>query len=189
MSVDLAVLFALDGRPAEARPLMEDALRVREAQVGPEHIALAQTLYNLGCVLLDLGEPADAHAHITRALAIHEKAIGPDSLEGARYLSELGRAELDLERPAVARPLLERALELRERHEVAPGEIAETRFQLARALWSTPAERTRATELGRQAEAVLRGVPHLKQPHAAAVAWLAERGIPVLPNDPPAESG
>ena len=182
----LANLLTRNGRHAEARPAYERALQISEAYFGPEDPAVALFLANLGYVLLELGEPAEAHPLLTRAVAMKEKAGASESVDSATYLLGLGRAEFDLKRPAVARPMLERVLALQERLEVAPGDLAETCFQLARVLWSAPEDRARAIELGRHAEAVLRGVPHLWLSHTAAVAWLEARGIKVPPNEPTA---
>jgi tetratricopeptide (TPR) repeat protein len=100
---------------AQARPLHEQALAIREKTLGPEHPDTATSLNNLALVLKDEGDFAGARPLYERALAIDEKVLGPEHPETAIDLANLAlllREQGDL---AAARPLLERALAIREK--------------------------------------------------------------------------
>jgi tetratricopeptide (TPR) repeat protein len=100
---------------AQARPLFERALAIREEALGPEHPETATSLNNLAVLLEDQGDLANARPLIERALAIKEKALGPehpDTATSLNVLATLLRDEGDL---AGARPLYERALAIYEK--------------------------------------------------------------------------
>jgi tetratricopeptide (TPR) repeat protein len=71
------VLSAL-GRAAEALPLHQRALRIREAALGPDHPDVAADLNHVGWALSALGRAAEALPLQQRALRIREAALGPD---------------------------------------------------------------------------------------------------------------
>jgi uncharacterized iron-regulated protein len=81
---------------------------------------------------------------------------------------------LKLGRATEALAPLERALALGEAHAVAPVELAETRFVLARALWDSRQDTARARELARKAEGALEQ-PGTEALRARVQAWLAAR--------------
>jgi nucleoside phosphorylase/tetratricopeptide (TPR) repeat protein len=111
----LAGTFLLtQGRPGEARPALERALRIHEVTCGPDHPDVAADLNVLGQVLRDLGQPADARPLLERALRIREAVYGPDHPLVATVLNILGWVINHLGQPAQARPMLERALHIRE---------------------------------------------------------------------------
>jgi tetratricopeptide (TPR) repeat protein len=66
------------GRPAEALPLHQRALRIQEVAYGPDHPDMAIDLNDVGRVLSALGRHAEALPLQERALCIHEAAYGPD---------------------------------------------------------------------------------------------------------------
>ncbi len=99
---------------AQARPLHERALAIRETVLGPEHPHTAASLGNLALLLRAQGDLAAARPLFERALAIRETALGPEHPHTAASLDNLAlllRAQGDL---AAARPLFERALAIRE---------------------------------------------------------------------------
>jgi tetratricopeptide (TPR) repeat protein len=99
---------------AQARPLYERALAIREKARGPDHPNTATSLNNLAGLLQAQGDLPGARPLYERALAIREKARGPDHPDTATSLNNLAgllQAQGDL--PA-ARPLYERALTIRE---------------------------------------------------------------------------
>ena len=73
-----AYLQQVHARFAEAKPLMERALRIDEASYGPDHPTVAIRLGNLAMILRDLGDPAGAKPLLERALRIDEASYGPD---------------------------------------------------------------------------------------------------------------
>jgi tetratricopeptide (TPR) repeat protein len=106
---------------AQAKPLFDRSLAIREEFYGPEHPLTAQSLTNLGYLLRAQGDLAGARRCYERALAINEKALGPDHPETAKNLNNLGfllQAEGD---KAGARPYIERALAIKE-NSVGPNE-------------------------------------------------------------------
>jgi tetratricopeptide (TPR) repeat protein len=100
---------------AEAQPLYERALAIREQVRGPEHPETAINLGRLARLRRDQGDFDGAQLLYERALAIQEKVLGPEHPDTATALNNLAlqfqaRGELEM-----ARPLLERALAIREK--------------------------------------------------------------------------
>ncbi len=91
----------------------------------------------------------------------------------------IGVCRVDLGRPELAIDPLESALSLR-RKAADPGELGQTAFALARALWNSRADRSRAIELARQASEQLADVEPFgrESPEAHAVARWLERRAP-----------
>ena len=75
---------------AQARPLLERALAIREKALGPEHPDTATSLTSLALLLYAQGDLAGARPLLERALTIHEKALGPEHPETAKSLNNLG---------------------------------------------------------------------------------------------------
>jgi tetratricopeptide (TPR) repeat protein/CHAT domain-containing protein len=98
----------------ETRALAERAVAIKEEELGPEHVNVAQSLFNLGLLAQEMWEYDDARPLLERALAIREKALGPEHLDLARTLTGLGDLLLWIEEYDEARPILERALAIRE---------------------------------------------------------------------------
>jgi tetratricopeptide (TPR) repeat protein len=100
---------------AQARPLKQRALAIREKIFGPGHPDTATSLNNLAFLLNDQGDLAAARPLYERALAIYETVLGPEDPHTAVSLDNLAsllQAQGDL---AAARPLKERALAIREK--------------------------------------------------------------------------
>jgi tetratricopeptide (TPR) repeat protein len=100
---------------AQARPLKERALAIREKVFGPEHLNIAKSLNGLGLLLWDQRDLAGARPLHERALAIREKVLGPKDPDTAMSLNNLAlllQAQGDLAR---ARRLYERALAIYEK--------------------------------------------------------------------------
>src|SRR5262249_40802065 len=75
---NLAILYADQGRYAEAEPLYKRALAIREKVLGDEHPEFAKGLNNLAVLYGRQGRYAEAEPLFRRALAIVEKARGPE---------------------------------------------------------------------------------------------------------------
>ncbi|HVU49299.1 MAG TPA: serine/threonine-protein kinase [Polyangia bacterium] len=140
------------GRYEEALATDRDALARSARLFGPTHPFSALVSSNMGEVLNSLGRHAEARAACQAALDIWQRA-GADPSFQAYALTGLGRAALGEHRPAAAIAPLERALAIREERHAPPELLGETRFALARALWSREAERRRALALARAARA------------------------------------
>ncbi|HEX2645477.1 MAG TPA: tetratricopeptide repeat protein [Thermoanaerobaculia bacterium] len=98
----------------EARPLLEEALAIRERLHGREHLEVAETLARLGA-LARLSGKGDAVPPLRRALAIREARLGRDSPEVADLLNALGTTLATQGHSGEAELLLRRSLALRER--------------------------------------------------------------------------
>ncbi len=163
-----------DGKASEAVRVLHRAVEAAERMRGPEHPDVAQPCSTLGQVLMDLGRPTEALGFFERSRRIREQALGREHPELAFSLTGQGEALLKLGRAAEALAPLERALALRESRPVPPVELAETRFALARALWETRQDTTRARQLAKQAESTLEH-PGSEGLRARVQAWLGAR--------------
>ncbi|MET0404640.1 MAG: serine/threonine-protein kinase [Cystobacter sp.] len=163
-----------DGQGEEARRVLRRAVDAAEQARGPEHPDTAQPRVTLGRVLVEQGRPGEALALFTRALRLRERTLGAGHPDLAAPLTGQGEALLKLDRPLDALAPLERALTLRTGHPVAPESLAETRFLLARALWDSHQDTSRARLLARQAEHALER-PGSEALRTQVQAWLAAK--------------
>lgn len=95
---------------AEALPVFERALAVRERVFGLEHPKTAESLNGLAIAFENKGDVASALALYERALAICEKALGPNHPDTAKALNNLAVLLKDQGDFTRARPLYERSL-------------------------------------------------------------------------------
>jgi serine/threonine protein kinase/tetratricopeptide (TPR) repeat protein len=146
--MNLGALSLNSGDFATAVTQFEQALVVLSRVQGVEG-DVADIRYNLGVAQHLRGQFELALPHYRAALELTERMKGADHPDVAYPLTGLGGALVELHRNAEARQLLERALALRSREGVAPVDIGELRFALARAL--LPVDRDRAIVLGMQA--------------------------------------
>ncbi|WP_293252579.1 tetratricopeptide repeat protein [Nannocystis sp.] len=143
---NIAGMLRLRGDLVAARSEADGALAIVEAKLGPEHPALATVLAVRGEVLFDLGELTAARADFQRADAMRSKLLGAEHPTRALSLLGLGRVELAEDQPAAALAPLELGLKLLVGGDSDPVDLAQLRFELARALWAT-GDRPRATAL------------------------------------------
>jgi serine/threonine protein kinase/tetratricopeptide (TPR) repeat protein len=134
---------------AEAYRWYEQALEIWEKRLGPRDQHVATALTGLGDVLVEQKSFAKALPFYQRALAIQEEALGPQHLYLVDALAGLGQAHLGLGQDRIARERLERALTIGESQSADPVVLATIRLALAKILWRTGADRTRARELGK----------------------------------------
>jgi serine/threonine protein kinase/tetratricopeptide (TPR) repeat protein len=134
---------------------------------------VADIRYNLGVAQHLRQQYELALPHYRAALELTERMKGADHPDVAYPLTGLGGALVELHRDAEARALLERALAIRSREGVAPIDIGELRFALARALRSV--DRDRAVVLAMQARDDY-GRDANKEQVATISAWLGEHG-------------
>jgi CHAT domain-containing protein/Tfp pilus assembly protein PilF len=112
---NLAAVYTTNHRPDRAVPLLERALKQREALLGTEHTDLAVILLNLGDARRMLGDYAAALPPMHRALAIREKGLGPDHADIAWATSYIGRVHREIGDYSGALPYFERTLAVREK--------------------------------------------------------------------------
>ncbi|KAF7502885.1 hypothetical protein GJ744_004954 [Endocarpon pusillum] len=77
---NLGLLYADQGKLAEAEAMYTRALQGKEEALGPKHTSTLDTVNNLGNLYKNQGKLAEAEAMYTRALQGYEMAIGPELL-------------------------------------------------------------------------------------------------------------
>jgi tetratricopeptide (TPR) repeat protein len=115
MQNNLAALYRMQKRYAEAEPLYVQAIAIREKALGPDDPAVALALNNLATLHDAQDHFEEAERLYKRVLAIREKTLGPDHLETAATANSLGELYLAWRRLDQAEPLLKRAHLVRER--------------------------------------------------------------------------
>lgn len=149
------------------------ALAILEKALGPDHPRVAESLDGLGALRRATGHAREALEHHRRALQIRERAHGRKHPRRSYSLTGIGRALIELRQPAQAIAPLHEALRLREASAAEPGDLSETRFALARALWESGSDRSRAIVLAKQARDGYAPLGSAYAPDLAEVdAWL-----------------
>ena len=115
MQNNLAALYRMQKKYAEAEPLYLRAIAIREKALGPDDPAVALTLANLAALHDAQDHFEQAEQLYRRALAIRDKANGPDHLETAAVANSLGELYLAQRRYEKAEPLLKRAYLVRQK--------------------------------------------------------------------------
>ncbi|MBD3222118.1 tetratricopeptide repeat protein, partial [bacterium] len=130
--INLANLLVETGRPAEALPLLEEALGIQREAFGEDHLYVAAAEINLGSALVETGDPAAAGRHFTRGESILRRVYGEDNALVARAMAARAtavRAGGDL---AAAARLLREAVTMHRRHlPTSPVNFAEALLELA----------------------------------------------------------
>jgi tetratricopeptide (TPR) repeat protein len=147
------------------------ASEIMSRTLGPTHPYSAMLAGNAGEALNNLRRYGAARAFFERAVD-GWAAIKAEPSIVAYAETGLGIALLGEGRSADALPPLERALAARLSAKAPPELTGETRFALARALWSKPAERSRSRALARQALADYAHVQAASSPVPDVGAWL-----------------
>ncbi len=109
---DLAWVLHGQGRDADAEPLAEWALVVRERYFGKDSMQAGQTAYTLAMIEADRGKLDEAQVHLEQSLAACEKGMGPNHPYTADALDDLGTVLVLRRSYDRARPLFERALRI-----------------------------------------------------------------------------
>ncbi len=106
----LGILHGLQGEPAQAEPLHQRALAIREEILGKEDPDVAASLNNLANLYYAQASYARAEPLYLRALAIREELLGENHPDVAASLNNLANLYYAQGKPARAEPLLQRAL-------------------------------------------------------------------------------
>jgi tetratricopeptide (TPR) repeat protein len=106
----IGAILRNNGKYDKARPLLEQALKIRERLCKADDPIVADSLGNLGDLYVRLGHYAEAEPLFTRALAIHEKTLGPNNFRVAESLHNLAALYRRQRHYAEAEPLFTRAL-------------------------------------------------------------------------------
>jgi non-specific serine/threonine protein kinase/serine/threonine-protein kinase len=100
------------GRYEEARPLLEEALYLREENLGLTHSEVADSCVSLGWLEYWAADYEEARSLFERAATVYEQALGPDHWAVASSLGFAGWACLRLGEYSSARTVFERSMEI-----------------------------------------------------------------------------
>jgi CHAT domain-containing protein/tetratricopeptide (TPR) repeat protein len=165
---DKAIALSQAGKYAEAIPLAQQVLAIREKVLGPDHPEVATVLNSFAILYEKEGRYAEAEALYKRALAIREKALGPDHPDHFLVAQSLGNlaALYDHQgRYAEAEPLNKRSLEIYE-NALGPDhpDVARSLNNLA-ALYDNHGRHTEAEPLYKRALAIYEKALGAKDPN------------------------
>jgi len=90
---------------ADAAPLYQRRLKIREKHLGPNHRRVASSLLNLALLYRDRGKYAKAEPLLRRGLEIQAKTLGPDHPNVAQGLFDLEKLYTLQGKYAEAEPL------------------------------------------------------------------------------------
>jgi serine/threonine-protein kinase len=173
--LNLGFTLQLAGHLDEALDAFARGEEIITRSVGRDHPTTAHIVYNKADALNAMHRFADALPAFQQALDAWIKA-GTDAVTLTYAQTGLGIALIGVGRAEEAIAPLEQALPARLGKDVGDEQRGETRFALARALWSRPAERERARALARDARADYGKVKTGAATVAAIDAWLAAPG-------------
>ena len=71
----LGLVLTAQGHPAEARPILSQALEIRERLQGEDHLEVASILHALGEIAVRDQRPEEARQYLERALAIRQQKL------------------------------------------------------------------------------------------------------------------
>ena len=92
------LVYRTQGQYAQAGPLYQRALAIKEKALGPEAPLVATSLNNLAALYDDQGQYAQAEPLYQRALTIGEKALGPEHPDAPR---RFGRCINTVRKPSI----------------------------------------------------------------------------------------
>jgi tetratricopeptide (TPR) repeat protein len=110
----LGLLYADQGKLAEAEAMYERALEGKEKALGPDHTSTLLTVNNLGLLYADQGKLVEAEAMYERALQGYEDALGPELtssyLPALKTMIAFGDLFSQTDRKEIAKVMYNRAL-------------------------------------------------------------------------------
>jgi Tfp pilus assembly protein PilF len=107
----LGMLYASQGKLAEAEQMYKRALQGYEEAPGPNHTSTLTTVNNLGILYVDQGKLAEAEQMYKRALQGKEEALGPNHTSTLAMVNNLGMLYADQGKLAEAEQMYKRALQ------------------------------------------------------------------------------
>jgi tetratricopeptide (TPR) repeat protein len=129
---NLANLYQVQGKYAEAEPLHQQALRIKEKALGPNHPDVATSLSNLAALYAYHGKNAEAISLWQRSLRIREQAFGPEHPLVGVSLRNLAVLYRDQGKYSDAESFVQRSLRIDEKFYGAKHhEVASDLFNLA----------------------------------------------------------
>ncbi len=148
---NLAIALYQQERFADAEAEQRRALATWEAVQEPHHPDIARSRSNLGAILQEQEKFDEAEAEFLGGLQALRQSLGPEHPEVATVEGNLADFHLEREQPALALALAEHAWASPGRADIPQQNQANIAFILARAVWSTGGDPTRARALARQA--------------------------------------
>jgi serine/threonine-protein kinase len=180
---DLAISLSSFGSLATTREALDDALAFTERAVhilaehgDPAGAHMARALTNRGEVLFKLKRFSEAVAVFTEARDLLLASAEPEPGVLFEPLAGLGAAQFAAGLVDDAVLSLERALELAQEAAVPRHFLADTQFCLARALWETRRDPTRAVSLAQSASLAFRSHHHQRMLRQTD-EWLAHHEV------------
>jgi tetratricopeptide (TPR) repeat protein len=169
LAIDLRAL----GRVGDAERELGAATRILEKGLGKEYPYLATVKSELGTIRCAEGRGDEGKKLHLEALELAKKTLGQDHPDLVPMLVRVGEDALDAGDTTRATASFRRAVEVAEQTSTPYADLAAARFGLARALWSNPAERARATELATRARDGYRSPSSRDRRERAAIGrWL-----------------
>lgn len=168
--INLGVVRNQQERLDEASSLYERALVLDEERVGSDDPRLATTLRGLGVVRKKQGRFDEALVLYQRALDLQEGQLEPNHPGILATLINLGNAQVAAGKPAKAKATAERLLSVSEGREDYIGRAKYLLAQSHRAM----GERSQARSTGREAVALHRTVPGLKDELADVESFMKD---------------
>lgn len=107
---DMAFVLHRQGRNAEAEPMAKWALKVREARFREGTEPMAQILYTVAMIEIDLEKYPEAERDFVRCVSNYESVYGASSPRLAPYLNDLAFFYMTQRKYAKAEPLYGRCL-------------------------------------------------------------------------------
>ena len=115
----------------QADPLIRKALEIRQSQLPPGDLAIADSLENLGWLLQDQGKTGEALERFQKALEIRKPRLSESDPVIARTLIHIAWVLAEEGRLDEAEPLFRQAVKIREAHPESPRDLTIARLGLA----------------------------------------------------------
>jgi tetratricopeptide (TPR) repeat protein len=148
--MDIGDALSNAGRYDEAVAADETALAAVQRVLGPTH-PLAAMISSNECEALNGARRFERALPLCQRALENLRVVGANAVALSYPLTQIGIARLGLGAPAEAIAPLEEAVAARQAARSAASMLGESRFALARALWSRAVARPRALALARQA--------------------------------------
>ncbi len=145
--LNLGLVLTERDQALDAIAHLRRTLEIWDQELDPEHPDLGTVHLDLANTLWALGERSKARGHYSEALEIWTESLPQEHPLLAYPLTGLGRCDVALDAPSAAVESLEQAWQLRDHEDEDHLNVAETSLVLARALWATTSDPTRAIEL------------------------------------------
>jgi tetratricopeptide (TPR) repeat protein/nucleoside phosphorylase len=112
LATKAATYLRARARYVEAEPLYQQALRIGEQALGPEHLDVAESQHNLANLYAEQGKYGEARLYYQRALRVKEALLKPEHPSLALSLHCLANLSAEQGKYAEAKALYQRALRI-----------------------------------------------------------------------------